>query len=208
MTERLFRRGWNWERLTGLLVVLALHAAVISILWQYQIRLTPQEAITVFVNFINPPPPATREEPPKPKPRPTPVAPPPPVPQQIVVETPVVLPDEPVAPPPPAIEAPPAPSGPVRLTTELAVSCPSRVPPDYPIQARRRGVQGRVVLRVELDATGRISQALIETSSGSSWLDQAALAAVKSWRCTPAMREGVAVAAVALQPFVFKLEGR
>lgn len=207
-----------WDRLAGLLVVLALHGAAVYGLWHYQISLTPQEAVTLFVDFINPPPPAPHQEPPKPKPQmpkppePVKLEPPPPEPQQLVVEAPVVKPEEPMAPPPPperVIEAPPPePAGPVRLVTELAVTCPKRSPPEYPLVSRRMGEEGRVVLLVELDEQGRMSTARIETSSGFRRLDNAALAAVKIWRCTPAVRDGAPVRAVALQPFVFKLEGR
>ena len=205
-------RKFPWDRLAGLLVVLALHGAGLYALWEYQIQITPQEAVTLFVNFINPPPPAKQPEPPKPKPLPKPVKPepPPPEPPQIVVEAPVVTPEEPVAPPPPepVVEAPPEPAGPVMLASELAVTCPKRSPPEYPPASRKMGEQGRVVLWVELDEQGRMSAARVETSSGSKRLDGAALAAVKNWRCNPAMRNGMAVRAAALQPFVFKLEGR
>jgi protein TonB len=100
------------------------------------------------------------------------------------------------------------PTGPVNLKTELAVTCPKRSPPVYPFSARTRGEEGQVVLRVELDEEGRLQTARVETSSGSPRLDTAALAAVKTWRCTPASRDGAPARAVALQSFVFKLEGR
>lgn len=201
-----------WDRLAGLAVVLALHAAGLYALWQYQIRLTPQEAVTLFVNFINPPPPVKQEEPPKPKPKPKPVEPEPlpPEPQKIVVEAPIVMPEEPVAlppPPEPVIEAPPEPQGPVVLASELAVTCPKRSPPVYPMASRKSGEEGRVVLRVELDVHGRMGAVHVETSSGSSRLDTAAVTAVKTWRCNPAMLGGQPVPAVALQAFNFKVEG-
>ncbi len=203
----------SWDRLAGLAIVLALHAAGLYALWHYQIRLTPQEAVTLFVNFINPPPPVQQEEPPKPQPKPKPVEPEPlpPEPQQIVVEAPVVMAEEPVAPPPPpepVIDVPPEPQVPVMLASELAVTCPKRSPPVYPMASRKSGEEGRVVLWVELDQHGRMGTVRVETSSGSQRLDGAATAAVKTWRCTPATRNGVTVAAVALQPFVFSLEGQ
>lgn len=201
-----------WDRLAGLAIVLTLHGAGLYALWQYQIRLTPQEAVALFVNFINPPPPVRQEEPPKLKPKPKPVEPEPlpPEPQQLVVEAPVIMPEEPVAPAPPpepVIETP-EPQGPVMLASELAVTCPKRSPPVYPMASRKIGEQGRVVLWVELDQHGRTGTVRVETSSGSPRLDHAATAAVKTWRCTPATRNGVTVAAVALQPFVFSLEGQ
>jgi len=47
----------------------------------------------------------------------------------------------------------------------------------------------------------------VNKTSGSQRLDEAAIAAVRTWHCHPAMRDGVPVHAVALQPFNFILEG-
>ena len=107
---------------------------------------------------------------------------------------------------PPAQASPPA--QPLTLPGELSVSCPERTPPIYPSQSLRLGEQGRVMLRVELDENGRITGASVKTPSGFSRLDQAALNAVKTWRCKPALQNGRAVPAVALQPFSFTLEDR
>jgi periplasmic protein TonB len=207
-------------RLAGFFVVLALHGALLYSLWHYRILPPPSEAATLFVDLLKEPP-----KPPAPKPKPQPVKlerhvePPPP--QQIVAQAPVVLPTEPVAPPPPPapakIEAPvepapppppPKPVGPVVLSGDLAVSCPERTPPSYPSLSRRLGEEGKAVLKVELDESGQVDRASVKTSSGYARLDEAALSAVKHWRCTPAKRDGVAVRAIALQPFNFVLEGR
>ena len=93
------------------------------------------------------------------------------------------------------------------LGAELSVSCPDRTAPTYPALSRRLGETGTAVLRVELDERGQVSVAQVATGSGFSRLDEAALAAVKSWRCTPAQRNGQAVRSVALQPFQFLLQG-
>jgi protein TonB len=103
------------------------------------------------------------------------------------------------------IEAPPEP---VVLASELSVNCPERSPPDYPSQSMRMNEQGKVVLRVELGEDGRVATAEVKTNSGYRRLDEAALNAVKTWRCKPSVRNGVAFRAVALQPFNFVLEGR
>jgi protein TonB len=201
------------EQLIGLLFVLGLHVAVLYGLWSYSVIPTPDEAIVLMVNLINPLPPE-QPGPPQPKlPRPTPPKPvEPPPPQQMVAEAPVIQPDEPVVygppPPPPVIKVPPLPLQPVVLSSELSVSCPERSPPDYPRQSMRMNEQGKVVLRVELAEDGRVASAEIKTSSGNLRIDQAALDTVKTWRCKPPMRNGVAVRAVALQPFNFILEGR
>jgi len=123
-----------------------------------------------------------------------------------VPATAMAAPSAPLAPVPASPPSPPA--GQVDLATELSVVCPHRAPPAYPALARRLGESGRVVLRVELDEAGRVVAARVETSSGHARLDEAALAAVRTWRCEPALRAGQPVRAVALQPFNFILEGR
>jgi len=205
------------ERLVGLVIVIALHAAALWGLWQHRLLPTPREAMTLFVNFIAPPLPERKEEatpPPKPKPKSRPIE--KPEPRQMIAETPVVAPTDYIAPPPPPQPAPapvtevpprPLPVGPVALSSELSVACPVRTPPLYPLNSRRLGEEGSVVLHVELDEQGNISAARISASSGSARLDEAALAAVKTWRCTPATHNGQPVRATALQPFKFVLRG-
>jgi protein TonB len=99
-------------------------------------------------------------------------------------------------------------SEPVDLGGRLAVGCPERIPPTYPNLSRRIGEQGKVVLRVQLNERGLVTSVSVFASSGSRRLDEAALAAVRQWRCNPARRDGAPVPAVALQPIDFKLEER
>ena len=203
------------DRLAGLFVILALHAAALWGLWQHRLIPSPVEVATLFVNFIAPPAPEKKEEPKRPTPpNPKPIE--KPQTRQIVADTPIVAPMDYVAPPPPpkpspapVIEAPPMPLpvGPVALSSELSVTCPERSAPAYPAPSRKLGETGVVVLRVELDETGRVAVARVSSSSGHARLDEAALAAVRSWRCTPAQRNSEAVRAVALQPFKFTLQG-
>lgn len=58
-------------------------------------------------------------------------------------------------------------------------------PPDYPAAALRAGIEGRVIVRVELTGDGRVSAAAVRTSSGHAALDAAALEAVRRWRFEP-----------------------
>jgi protein TonB len=203
------------EQLIGLTFVLVLHGAGLYGLWRYKIIPAPDEALTLMVNFINPPMPEEQPEPPEP-PKPPLVEPQPFPPQQLVVQTPVVLPDEPavyVPPPEPVVEVPPMPpapqitlpSQPELLSDELAVMCTNRIVPHYPLASKRLNEQGKTILRVELNEEGKVSNALIKKSSGFARLDDAALAAVKTWRCKPPVQNGVAVKAAALQTFNFSL---
>jgi len=58
--------------------------------------------------------------------------------------------------------------------------------PQYPDSARRAGKEGRVLLRVLVDAEGRTKAIEVNTSSGHDMLDRAATEAIKKWRFVPA----------------------
>jgi TonB family protein len=62
--------------------------------------------------------------------------------------------------------------------------------PHYPSVARRRGYEGRMVLRVEVLESGKVGQIEIATSSGFEVLDKAALGSVKGWSFFPGTRNG------------------
>jgi protein TonB len=79
-------------------------------------------------------------------------------------------------------------------------------PPDYPAEAKRRGWQGKLMLRVEVSAAGAALGVTVATSSGHQVLDDAAVAAVAKWRFVPATRAGEPVAAAAEVPVAFRLE--
>jgi len=49
----------------------------------------------------------------------------------------------------------------------------------YPVQARKRGIQGTVVLSMAVDNVGRLTLCVLEKSSGSSLLDEAGLKLLK-----------------------------
>ena len=209
-----FSRIRKQEQVTGLALVIGLHAAALWGLWQHRLIPGPQEAVSLFVSFIAPPVPEKEAvlPPPRPKPIEKPQV------RQIVAQTPVAAPTDPVAPPPPpqavqASVAPPAPAapampiGPVTLETELAVVCPERTPPRYPPTSRRLSEEGAAVLRIELDEQGHVAMARVHAGSGYPRLDEAALAAVRTWRCHPATRNGQPVRSTALQPFKFVLQG-
>ena len=53
--------------------------------------------------------------------------------------------------------------------------------PPYPWVCRKRQQEGTVILSVKLTSDGRVAEAHLDTSSGYSLLDDAALAGVKGW---------------------------
>ena len=80
-------------------------------------------------------------------------------------------------------------------------------PPVYPLSAKRRGMEGKVLLRAEIQPDGMCSRVELKKSSGWELLDQAALEAVKHWRFEPARRGAQAVVEWAEIPINFSLQG-
>jgi len=201
----------------GIVIVILLHLVVLKFLLSYRLLPPPAGLSSIFVDLIAPPPPVPpKADPPKPLPRKT--VEPKPQPRQIIAEAPVLAPTDYVVPetpkradpaPFPVLTPPPKPAteGPLRITTELALACPDRRAPAYPMVSKRLGETGQVVLRVELDEEGRVAAVTVDKSSGHQRLDAAAVSAVKAWRCNSPTREGKPVRAIALQPFNFVLEG-
>jgi protein TonB len=78
--------------------------------------------------------------------------------------------------------------------------------PVYPQEAKEKGYEGEVVLRVELLINGRVGQIEIKKSSGYELLDHSALAAVKQWRFIPAKKDDVAIPLWVNIPIKFQLQ--
>jgi protein TonB len=78
--------------------------------------------------------------------------------------------------------------------------------PDYPYLSRSRGEQGRVVLRVEVTATGDVASIEIADSSGHRRLDEAARDAVAQWRFEPARVGDDPIATTVNVPITFRIE--
>ncbi|MBF0185820.1 MAG: energy transducer TonB [Magnetococcales bacterium] len=108
--------------------------------------------------------------------------------------------------------APSAP-GPVASFAEAAAETPpsskaaylNNPKPFYPPFARRQGVEGVVLLTVEVDTSGLPLSVTVKKGSGHEMLDRAALQAVQQWHFVPAQRAGVAVRAVVEVPVSFQL---
>ncbi len=76
----------------------------------------------------------------------------------------------------------------------------------YPRLARLERIEGRVIVEVLIDETGRITDTKIVKSLGQYGCDEAAILAVKSVRWKPARKDGKAVAGKVSVPVVFKLD--
>jgi protein TonB len=98
------------------------------------------------------------------------------------------------------------------VATQLAYIPPSQhaaylknPKPAYPTQARKRGMEGRVILRVFVRADGGVKSVELQQSSGYELLDRAARITVLRWRFAPATRGGHTVDGEVLIPFDFRL---
>jgi TonB family protein len=82
-----------------------------------------------------------------------------------------------------------------------------QVPPRYPKMLRRSGIQGEVVLRVEVLVTGKVGEVEVLKSlmPGEGGFDEAAIEAVKKWEFTPAKSSGKPVSCWVVFPMNFSL---
>lgn len=209
------RDSLRWLPSLGLVVVL--HLAVWWGYTHFKDEVMPPRPLPVIqVSLLAPPTPSeprvTPLQPPPPRVEPHPARKAMPVPTpapvvQAVVEhaiqqAPVVA--APFSPPAPA-PVQPAPTPPLELPRYHAAYL-SNPPPAYPLAARRRGVEGTVLVRAEISVGGECQRAELKKTSGHEMLDHAALEAVKKWRFVPAKRGSQAVVAWVEVPITFKLE--
>lgn len=198
-------RYWNTprhpSRYVGVAVTLLLHAAVVIALLQYKpVRSALTQVMPIMVSLITPPKMETPPEPPKPRPvrprvLPKPIEPPP------LITAASEAPAPYVAPAPTPRELPPI------IPPSFNADYLDNPPPPYPPLSRRMGEQGKVILRVLVNANGTADRVVIKSSSGSTRLDGTALETVKRWRFVPARRGDQPVAAWVLIPISFTLEG-
>jgi protein TonB len=143
-------------------------------------------------------------------------------PQPAPVEVPMVLATPESSPAVSASAVPPVPTLPVPAPAPLApppvapavAATPPRFDanyldnpkPNYPPLSRRSGEEGKVVLRVRVDAEGNASDVQLHAGSGFERLDNAALTTVRRWKFIPARSGGEFVAATVLVPIVFSLK--
>ncbi len=126
-------------------------------------------------------------------------------------------------PPPPAAPAPP-PAGPPSLLAAQAPMPPpppppppppmtapgadARMPaPPYPPQALRQGIDGTVVLLIDVGADGKPTQVVVDHSEPAGIFDAAAIAAAKLWTFDPELEHGKPVASQVKVPITFKSQG-
>ncbi|MFY8272618.1 energy transducer TonB [Pseudoalteromonas sp. SSDWG2] len=74
-----------------------------------------------------------------------------------------------------------------------------RVPPQYPTAAAREGIEGYVVLSYDISATGQVINAKVIGAEPKRTFDKEALRALKKWKFSPMVIDGVAKGQTGLQ---------
>jgi len=69
-----------------------------------------------------------------------------------------------------------------------------RVDPEYPARAKQQGIEGWVELKFTITPAGTVQDAVVTAARPSYVFDRAALQAVRKWRYSPKVENGVAVA--------------
>lgn len=92
----------------------------------------------------------------------------------------------------------------VSIETGIAVAS-GNAQPRYPLIARKRGYEGRAIIRASVSERGRVLSATVAESSGHDVLDQAARRAVSGWAFQPGQRDGRPIAGRIDVPVEFRL---
>ncbi|MFC1544825.1 energy transducer TonB [Gemmatimonadota bacterium] len=82
------------------------------------------------------------------------------------------------------------------------------VPPVYPKDAEKNGIEGTVGLRVLVTDKGTVDRVEVESSSGHTQMDDAAVKAARKTRFRPAIKDGERVAMWINYPIQFALSKR
>jgi len=143
---------------------------------------------TKIIEEIKKPPPDTPPPPP-----PKMATPPPPFipPPEINIQVPVTAPPPtittvtttPPPPGPPPVIAPPAPAPQPLVRKEFRASY--RVEPQFPREALRRGVSGRVVAHVVVAPSGSVTEVRIISAAPPRMFDREVIRALSQWRFNP-----------------------
>lgn len=78
--------------------------------------------------------------------------------------------------------------------------------PFYPSDAKKKGYQGEVVLKVEVLSNGGVGQIEVKKSSGFEMLDRSALGTVRQWRFIPAHNGNGSISCWVNIPIKFQLQ--
>jgi protein TonB len=197
-------------RRSGLLtVVIGLHIGIFLIILAVKTVVPQIMEMPLVVDLLQ-----AEAEPKPPEAKPLPVSKPQPVKPQPKTKAPLLEATNSTAPAPAApvaaqTETKQAPATPASEPVSLArfdAEYLRNPPPTYPPLSRRMGEEGKVILRVSVNAQGGADSVEVKTSSGSPRLDDAAVHTIKKWKFISAKRGDTPVQSWVLVPIIFKLE--
>jgi protein TonB len=208
--QRNLEPKWNWLRISGLSGSFGLHVAALLLLALPVAipTLKPEVVVITTTVFEKPIDVPVVKPPPEPEPKHLPrrqvqpVVVTRPVVEDSVMAVPVTMP---VSEPAESTALPSVSDVTPSIASNASLAYESIIQPDYPRDARRRGEQGTVLLRVLVGRDGMPIEIAIEHSSGSRQLDRAAREAVLRWRFRPVRINGVTVPASGLVPIKFDI---
>jgi protein TonB len=184
------QRSWG-KHLPSIALVVLLHIALgyalITGLARRVVEVIKQPIETKIIEEIKKPPP---DVPPPPPPKlaapPPPFVPPPEINIQVpqVVQAPITV--QTTTPPPPvqAIAPPPPKAAPAGPPVRKEFKAAYRVEPQFPRQALRDGLNGRVVAHVYVEPNGSVSDVKIISSSNRIF-DREVIRALSQWKFNP-----------------------
>ncbi|MXV07198.1 energy transducer TonB [Xanthomonas sp. LMG 9002] len=188
--------GLSWPRIIGIAFVIALHLAALMLLLIPAVapKAVAEKERNIMVTLVDAPPPVKNLAPPKPTPLPPP-------PEAPVIDVPEPRPNDVATPPSP----PAPPSQPTDIGASVDISSKNMNPPKYPPAAFRSGAQGEVILIIDVDANGNVTNVAVEKSSRNRDLDRAAMEAARKWRFNAATANGQKTAGRVRVPVNFAL---
>ena len=79
-------------------------------------------------------------------------------------------------------------------------------PPKYPQAAFAESKGGKVLLRVDVDASGTPTNVVVEKAEPAGYFEEATVAAARQWKFIPAYQDGKPVAGSVRVPVMFSMD--
>jgi len=81
-----------------------------------------------------------------------------------------------------------------------------RIQPEYPMNARQRGIEGWVTLEFTITKAGTVRDPVVIASQPGSVFDRNALRAIRKWKYNPRIKDGEAVERTGMVTLEFTME--
>jgi len=81
-----------------------------------------------------------------------------------------------------------------------------RIQPEYPMNARQRGIEGWVTMKFVISKTGTVKDPVVVASQPGNVFDRSALRAIRKWKYNPKIQDGQAVERQGIVTLEFTME--